>query len=116
MPPGHHPEPPARRLTAKAFVPLARGLVAYFRASELLLIRGAAAPLASLHPEQAAVEIYRGAGPAPADDILELEMHSPYATLPPGGSMAFEQTFEVLDYDGSPDAAGHLARLSRLER
>jgi hypothetical protein len=38
-------------------------------------------------------------------------MHGPYETLAPGASMSFEQTFELLDYDGPPTPEGHLARL-----
>jgi hypothetical protein len=114
MPPGHRPQAPHRRLSAKAFVEPPRGLVAFFHGAHLLLVRAPVVPPEGLHPEQAFVEVYRGAGETPADDILELEMHGAYETLPPGGTMSFEQTFEVLDYHGKPDVAGHLARLSRL--
>jgi hypothetical protein len=114
MPPGAGPEPPQRRLTAKAFVRPLRGLIAFFHERQLLLIRAETVPAERLHPEQAFIEIYRGAGTSPEDEILELEMHGPYETLAPGASMSFDQTFEVLEYEGPPTEAGHLARLAEL--
>ncbi len=112
--PGHEPRPPQQRLWTKAYVQPPRGLVAYFLGSRLLLIRAPVVPKDQLHPEQAFVEIYRGAGRGAT--ILELEMHGAYETLAPGASMSFEQTFEILDYDGAAEPAGHLARLARLPR
>jgi hypothetical protein len=70
-------------------------------------------PRGKLHGEQAFIEVYRGAGKG-ADSVLELEMHGPYETLVPGASMSFEQTFEILDYDGPPTQEGHVARLEPL--
>jgi len=114
MPPGAQPEPPQRRLSAKAFVRPSQGLIAFFHGRHLLVIRAEMVPVEELHPEQAFVEIYRGAGTEPEHSILELEMHGPYETLAPGASMSFEQTFEVLDYDGGDTQADHLARLAEL--
>jgi hypothetical protein len=114
MPPGARPEPPHQRLSVKAFVRPSQGLIAFFHGRHLLLVRAAPVPVDRLHPEQAFIEIYRGAGTAPEHDILELEMHGPYETLAPGASMSFEQTFEVLDYDGGEAQADHLARLAEL--
>jgi hypothetical protein len=114
MPPGHRPEPPFAKLWAKAFVRPAHGLIAYFRGTGLLLVRADVVPEERLHPEQAFIEIYRGAGRTAADDILELEMHGPYVTLAPGQSTSFEQTFELLEYDGPAAPEGHLERLRRL--
>ena len=114
VPPGAQPEPPQRRLSVKAFVRPSRGLIAFFHGRHLLVVRADMVPVAELHPEQAFVEIYRGAGTVPEHSILELEMHGPHRTLSPGESMSFEQTFEVLDYDGEDTQAGHLARLAEL--
>jgi hypothetical protein len=114
VPPGVEPEPPQRRLTIKAFVRPSTGLIACFIGDQLLLIRAEDVPVAALHPEQAFIEIYRGAGERPEDDILELEMHGAYRTLAPGESTSFEQTFEILDYDGGATQADHLARLAQL--
>jgi hypothetical protein len=41
-------------------------------------------------------------------------MHGPYETLAPGASTSFEQTFELLGYEGPETQEGHLARLREL--
>ncbi len=112
--PGAQPEAPRRRLWAKAYVQPARGLIACFVGQKLLLIRAELVPMERLHPEQAFVEIYRGAGKDAT--VLELEMHGPYQTLAPGAQMSFEQTFELVDYDGATTLEGHLKRLESLLR
>ena len=91
----------------------AAGLIGYFLGKQLLLIRAPIVPRAKLHGEQTFIELYRGAGKG-EDDILELEMHGPYETLAPGASMSFEQTFELLDYEGPETPEGHIARLKAL--
>ena len=113
LPPGKKPETGHRRYWAKAYVRPAQGLIAYFLGKQLLLIRAPIVPRKKLHGEQAFIEIYRGAGKG-GDTILELEMHGPYETLAPGASMSFEQTFEILDYDGPETQEGHIARLESL--
>ncbi len=114
VPPGVRPTPPQTRLTVKAFVRPSRGLIAYFHGQSLLVIRAEVVPVGKIHPEQAFVEIYRGSGEEAEHNILELEMHGPYETLAPGASMSFEQTFEILDYDGGDVPTEHLARLAAL--
>jgi hypothetical protein len=113
LPPGKKPESGARRLWAKAYVRPSRGLIAYFLGQQLLVIRAPIVPRGKLHGEQAFIELYRGAGKG-VDTILELEMHGPSETLAPGASMSFEQTFEILDYDGPETPEGHVARLEAL--
>ncbi len=113
FPPGAKPEGGRKRLWAKAYVRPASGVIAYFLGKQLLLIRAPIVPRNKLHGEQAFIEVYRGAGKGDAT-VLELEMHGPYETLAPGASTSFEQTFEVLDYDGPPTEEGHVARLEAL--
>jgi hypothetical protein len=113
LPPGHGPESGRKKLWAKAYVRPERGLIAYFLGRQLLVIRAPIVPKAKLHGEQAFVEIYRGAGKGD-DNVLELEMHGPYETLAPGASMSFEQTFELVEYEGPETQEGHLARLGAL--
>ncbi len=110
--PGRKPESGRKKLWAKAFVRPARGIIAFFIGKQLLLIRAPVVPRAKLHGDQAFIEIYRGA--AKGENILELEMHGPYETLAPGASTSFEQTFELLDYDGPETQDGHVARLEAL--
>jgi hypothetical protein len=106
------PEAPFKKLWTKAYVRPSRPFIACFIGKELLLMRAPLVPKEKLHPEQASIEIYRGS--AEGEVVLELEMHGPYETLAPGASMSFEQTFELVDYDGPPDPAEHLSRLRRL--
>jgi hypothetical protein len=112
LPPGRKPESPRKKLWAKAFVRPARGFIACFVGQHLLLVRAPIVPRARLHPEQAFIEIYRGV--SKGERILELEMHGPYETLAPGASTSFEQTLELLDYEGGADPADHLRRLAEL--
>ena len=113
LPPGRKPESGRKKLWAKAYVRPARGLIAYFLGKQLLVIRAPIVPREKLHGEQAFIEIYRGAGKG-AENVLELEMHGPYETLAPGAAMSFEQTFELLGYDGPETQEGHLERLQAL--
>jgi Domain of unknown function (DUF4380) len=113
FPPGRKPEGGRKRIWAKAYVRPAQGLIAYFLGKQLLLIRAPIVPRNKLHGEQAFIEVYRGAGKGDAT-VLELEMHGPYQTLAPGASMGFEQTFEILPYDGPQTEEGHVARLESL--
>jgi hypothetical protein len=113
--PGVRPTPPQEKLWTKLYVQPERGLIAFFYRRHLLLIRAPVVPRERLHPEQAFIELYKGAALDPAEDILELEMHGRYETLAPGASMSFEQTFELLDgLEGDVTPADHLARLRRL--
>jgi hypothetical protein len=112
LPPGHKPESGRKKLWSKAYLRPAHGLIAYFLGKELLLIRAPIVPKERLHGEQAFIEIYRGVDKK--ENLLELEMHGPHQTLAPGASMSFEQTFEVLAYDGPPTPEGHVARLEAL--
>jgi len=113
LPPGRKPESGRKKLWVKAYVRPATGLIAYFLGKQLLLIRAPIVPRAKLHGEQTFIELYRGAGKG-EDNVLELEMHGPYETLAPGASMSFEQTFELVDYEGPETPEGHVARLEAL--
>lgn len=110
--PGHRPASGFTELRANAFVRPAQGLIAFFLGRQVFLKRAPMVPLQRLHQEQAFIELYRGAGRG--GDIFELEMHGPYETLAPGASMRFEETWELLDYDGPPEAAARVAFLGRL--
>jgi Domain of unknown function (DUF4380) len=115
LPPGVRPAAPAQQLHVKVFLQPASGEIAYFLGVQLLRLQAELVPPERLHPEQAFVELYRGAGADPASDILELEMHGPYVRVGPGESMRFEQTAEVLDYVGAPTAESHVVFLKSLQ-
>jgi hypothetical protein len=109
LPPGRRPVPPQAKLWAKAFVHPARGEIAYFHGGQLLRVRAPLVPRERLHPEQAMVEIYRGA--SDDEDILELEMHGPFETLAPGASTSLEQTFEIVELGRLPAVEDHVRLL-----
>jgi hypothetical protein len=114
LPPGRKPEGDHKRMWVKAFARPARGLIACFAGKQLVVITAPIVPREKLHPDQAFIELYRAVGKG--TDILEVEMHGPYETLAPGASTSFEQTFEVLDYDGPASTEAHVARLGQLAR
>jgi len=113
-PPGERAVAPQKERTSKAFLRPRSGEVDYFRGRDLLRKRTEMGSEGHLHPEQAAVEIYRAAGREPAGDLLELEMHGPYETLATGATMSFEETWEVVDYPGAADVLAHLDFLEGL--
>jgi hypothetical protein len=105
--------PPAPKgYSAKAFLRPRAGVMAWFGGGRAFIKRATLPPDDRIHPEQAAIEIYCGRG-GPETDLLELEMHGPFQTLEPGAAMSFEETWDLLDYDG---ADTHEARIGFLER
>lgn len=116
LPPGIRPEALVKQLHAKVFVTPAVGQIAFFVGHQMLRLRANLVPAEKLHPEQTFVELYRAASADPASDLLELEMHGPFVRLAPGESMRFEQTAEVLDYVGAPEAEAHVAFLKAQPR
>jgi hypothetical protein len=112
LPPGRKPQSGRKRLWAKAFVRPAQGLIASFLGPQLLLVRAPVVPRGQLRGDQAFIELFRSVDKK--GSVLELQMHGPYRTLAPAASMSFEQTFELLDYDGPNDPEGHVGRLEAL--
>jgi hypothetical protein len=116
LPPGIQPQPPATQLHVKVFVTPAEGEIAFFLGRQLLRLRADLVPQEKLHPEQTFIELYRAASADSASDILELEMHGPFVRLGPGESMRFEQTAEVLDYEGAQAPEKQVAFLKGLAK
>jgi hypothetical protein len=116
LPPGARPKAQVAELHAKVFLEPAAGEISYFLNGQLLRLQADPVPPERLHPEQAFVELYRGASADPALDILELEMHGPFVRLAPGESMRFDQRAEIADYDGPPDTERHVAFLKGLAK
>ena len=114
LPPAIRPAPGQRGLHVKVSVTPAAGEIAFFLGRQLLRLSADLVPQEKLHPEHSFTELYRGAGSDAASDLLELEMHGPYVRLGPGESMRFEQTAEVLDYDGAAIPEKHVAFLKGL--
>ena len=109
------PRPQARRAAQEALgeglrAPARRASSRTSSASSSSLIRAPLVPRQKLHGEQAFIEIYRGAGKG-ATTSSSSRCTAPTRRSPPGPSTSFEQTFELLDYDGPETPEGHLARL-----
>ena len=76
----------------KLFAITSRQTVRCVRGQEQLVMHGSLTDKSSVHPEQAPVEIYRGAGEPPT---LEVEMHGSYLRLKTGESMRFAFTLRI---------------------
>jgi hypothetical protein len=66
-----------------------------------------------------AQQMLRMDGPRPDDrdaGVYPSEVRGGWLTLAPGTSTSFEQTLELLDYDGPETPEGHLARLEALRQ
>jgi uncharacterized protein DUF4380 len=113
-PPGAPPTPAKTARTADAFLQPLDSQIAYFRGHLLLVKRTQRFSETRLHPEETLVEIYRSSGGGSDPELLELEMHGPYETLPPGQAMSFEETWDVLEYPGPAEPGAHLDFLDRL--
>jgi hypothetical protein len=113
-PPGRKPAASGPALTADVFLQPAEPQIAYFRGHQLLRKRTQGIDPSRLHPEETLVELYRSSGGGADAELLELEMHGPYETLRPGQTMAFEETWEVVDYPGAAEPGAHVDFLERL--
>jgi hypothetical protein len=102
-------------IKAKAFIEPAAGWFAAFTRDQLFIIEFPQQPRESIHPEQGQVELYLEADPAhPESGVLELEVHAPYRELAPGESMAAQEKWRALPYDGEDTIEGHLQALRAL--
>ncbi|MEK7476854.1 MAG: DUF4380 domain-containing protein [Candidatus Coatesbacteria bacterium] len=100
--------------TAKAFLTPSAGLIAAFDAGRVFLRRFTPAARAAVHPDQGVVEVFRRADRDPAKSLCELEVHGAFTSLPPGGTMALEETWELRRYPGSAEPAAQAAWLKAL--
>jgi len=88
------------------------GWMAGFAGHQVLLIRFAHQPRAKIHPEQGQIELYLDApSRAPADGLMEMEVHAPYRQLAPGQVMQAAERWTLLRYDGPDEASAQRAFL-----
>jgi len=113
-PPGLKPARADVPMTADVFLRPAEPQIAYFRGRQLFLKRTDRFSETRLHPEETLVELYRSSGDGADAELLELEMHGPYETLPPGQTISFEETWEIVDYSGAAEPDAHVDFLERL--
>lgn len=98
----------------KAFLAPARGVIAALGEGQLFLKRFAVTPAARMAPGQSPVELFQMVNRDPKLNLLELEAHGPYTTLAPGGTMTFEETWNLVDDGGATDDRARVAVLNRL--
>lgn len=102
----------ARR--GKLFLQPAHGWMAGFHGNQALIIQFAHQPRSAIHPDQGQIELYNDYQPSDlSKGLLEMEVHAPYRTLPPGKSMLATELWTILPYDG---AATREAELDFLHR
>lgn len=89
-----------------------RGYLAAFPPGYCFVKRADVSQATEVHPEHRFAEIYENV-PAQPDGwgILELEFVGPSKRLAPGESVSFEETWEVLDYDGPQTDTARIAFL-----
>ena len=78
--------------STKAFIHTSQQKATCVRDGKSLVLEGSLTDANRVHPEQAAVEIYRLGGDQPR---LEVEMHSAYCSLQPDESLSFTLTFRL---------------------
>ncbi|MCB9017965.1 MAG: DUF4380 domain-containing protein [Paludibacteraceae bacterium] len=81
--------------TAKAFISPSRPFIATLSGRTLLQIFFLHQEQQLLHPEQREVEIYNFATDRKETSLLELEYHSPYQTIPPGGVISATEVWKI---------------------
>lgn len=105
-------EQPQRR--GKLFVQPSAGWMAGFAHGQVFIIRFQHQSLESIHPEHGQVELYLDHGSDIASGLLELEVHAPFRTLPPGDVMEASERWTALPYDGPAAPAAQLAFLCEV--
>jgi hypothetical protein len=111
------PAPPPEGIATrrgKVFLQPSAGWIAGFDRGQLFLIRFEHQPRARIHPEQGQVELYVEHGSDLAAGLLELEVHAPYRTLAPGGTMEAGERWSVLRYEGADDPGAHATFLCEV--
>lgn len=82
------------------FSPASAPVIAGYKANQWLIIRSEMIDKASIHPEQARIELYIENSSNPKEDLQELEMQFAYEKIAPGKSITASQTWEVLPGTG----------------
>ncbi|MFN8207655.1 MAG: DUF4380 domain-containing protein [Bacteroidales bacterium] len=86
--------------------------IAAFTKNHLFIKRFHSHPEASIHPEQALVELYNCMSTDPGECVLELEHHGPYKELQPGEQLSESEEWELLPYHGSREISAEIEFLN----
>ena len=99
----------------KVFIQPSQGWMAAFRGQQLLIIQFELQPKSAIHPEQGQIELYQEfLVDAPAEGLLELEVHAPYKKLDPHEVMSATEVWTLLPYRGANTAVAQKAYLREL--
>ena len=107
------PETPGGFMS-KSFFDVASPLIAGHHGNQWLIIRSAAIPAQSIHPEQARIELYIENTTRPERDLQELEMQFAYETIAPGASIEATETWEIFPAGNSADKNELRTELKKL--
>jgi hypothetical protein len=97
-------QPPAY---GKAYVGPSKPYLAAFGRDQVLIVVFPETASREVHPEHAPVEVFVKRSPAAAEDLLELEYHSPCRLVSPGEAVRTGQHWWILPYQGEATAAAH---------
>ncbi len=111
-PPAAPGQPP---VYGKAYVCPSKPYLAAFGRDQVLVIVLAETASGEVHPEHAPVEVFVKRSPEAAEDLLELESHSPCRLVSPGETVRTGQRWWILPYDGGDSAAAHTRFLRERE-
>ena len=99
----------------KVFIQPSAGWMAAFSQGQAFLVRFELQPRERIHPEHGQVELYQQWRPdAPADSLLEMEVHGPYVTLAPGEATSAREWWTVRRYAGAETRDAQLAFLRAM--
>ena len=99
----------------KVFIQPSAGWMAGFSQGQAFLVRFELQPRERIHPEHGQVELYQQWRPdAPADGLLEMEVHGPHVTLSPGEATSAREWWTVRRYAGPETRDAQLAFLRAM--
>jgi hypothetical protein len=99
----------------KVFIQPSAGWMAGFSRGQAFLVRFELQPRERIHPEHGQIELYQQWRPdAPADSLLEMEVHGPYVRLAPGEATSAREWWTVRRYAGPETRDAQLAFLRAM--
>lgn len=102
------PDEKLRERSSKTFIYPSQPYMAAFTEDSLIIFQFEKHPLASIHPEQALVEIYCHTEHDKTAALLEMEYHSPLFRLAPGEQAEAFQLWHIFPYSGGDSRLEHI--------
>ena len=109
----YNPPPPGTdKREGKLHIQPSHGWLAGFSNGQALVITFPLQPGETIHPDQGQVELYLKYQPGNTpEELIEMQVHSPYTTLEPGQSMSASEEWTILPYEGPDERSAHTAFL-----